>query len=89
MTCLFVQCQHIGQCLRRMECIIAAIDDRDDGRIHETMGRFGFFKPPHNAVHVAAYVFYFTGKITNRKITVFPELVIGLTPQFFHSDIER
>ena len=89
MTRLFIQRQHIGQRLCRVERIITAVDDRNNRSIHKTMGRFRFFETSHNAVHVTPYVFNFTGKIANSKITVFPELIIRLATQFFHPDIER
>ena len=73
---LFIQGQHIGQGLRRMERIVAAVDDRNGGVLHKAMRRFGFLKPAHDAVDVAADIFYLTAQIADGEIAVRPFLIV-------------
>ena len=77
MTGLFVERQHVGQSLRRVECIVTAVDDRDRGVLHEPFRRFGFLEPAHDAVDVAADVFDFTHEVADSEIAVLPQLVVG------------
>lgn len=77
MARLFVERQHVGQGLRRVERIVAAVDDRDGGVLHEAFRRFGFLEPAHDAVDVAADVFDFAHEVADGEIAILPQLIIG------------